>query len=254
MTSEPRPPSRKTLERDQLKQALKHVRDRAELHPTYLRLKEWQRLEREQLILQAADRLFLEKGYHDTSIDDIAAQVGISKGTVYLHFASKEDLVAALFDRGIHAMLETLNGILASPGAPREKLQSIIRQIYGSMDRQRFQLMGALLNSPEFHKTMVERRQAMAALWEEPRKRVGVLLEEGKASGEFDTAIPTPIMLNLFWAMLSPMMYKQVIGEGQMSADDVARHVSQFFFRGVAPGGACPLATPNVDPEGSTPA
>ena len=254
MTSEAHPLSLNKQQRDELVQVLKKAKDRSDLRPALSRLKERQRLEREQLILEAADQLFLEKGYHDTSIDDIAAQVGISKGTVYLHFASKEDLVAALFDRGTRAMLETLNGILAAPGTPREKLQNIIRQIYGSMDRQRFQLMGAMFSSPEFHKRMAERRVTMGELWAEPRKHVGELLEEGKAAGEFDTAMPTPIMLNLFWAMLSPLMYKQVLGEDQMPADEIARHVSQFFFRGVAPGGTCPFAAPNTVPEGSTPA
>src|SRR5581483_8243141 len=61
-----------------------------------LSLKERQRQEREQLILRAARELLMERGYHDMSIDEIAERVGISKGTVYLHFASKEDLVLAL--------------------------------------------------------------------------------------------------------------------------------------------------------------
>ena len=47
-------------------------------------LKEKQRQEREALILQAAEEVLMEKGYHETSIDEIAARVGIAKGTVYL--------------------------------------------------------------------------------------------------------------------------------------------------------------------------
>ncbi len=56
-----------------------------------LSLKERQRREREELILQVAEEVLLEKGYYEASIDEIAARVGIAKGTVYLHFASKED-------------------------------------------------------------------------------------------------------------------------------------------------------------------
>jgi AcrR family transcriptional regulator len=52
-------------------------------------LKDRQREERERLILEAAEELLAEKGYHEMSIDDIAARVGVSKGTVYLHFPSK---------------------------------------------------------------------------------------------------------------------------------------------------------------------
>ncbi len=62
-------------------------------------LKERQRQERAALILQAAEEVLAEKGYHETSMDEIAARVGVAKGTVYLHFPSKEDLVFALFEQ-----------------------------------------------------------------------------------------------------------------------------------------------------------
>src|SRR5712692_7340143 len=60
-------------------------------------LKEKQRQEREALILQAAEEVLMENGYYEMSMDEIAMRVGIAKGTVYLHFPSKEDLVIAFF-------------------------------------------------------------------------------------------------------------------------------------------------------------
>lgn len=203
-------------------------------------LKERQRNEREQLILQAANELLLDCGYHDTSIDDIAARVGISKGTVYQHFGSKEEIVAALFRRGMRKSLDTLDTIFSSGGTPREKLESVIRQIYGSMDRQHFRLMGTLFSSPEFHKHMEERRRILGELWAEPRRRVAALLEEGKASGEFDRDIPTSVMVSLFWSLLSPYAYRQLLVEQQLPANVVADYVSRIFFRGISPAHECP--------------
>ncbi|TMC17177.1 MAG: helix-turn-helix transcriptional regulator, partial [Chloroflexi bacterium] len=49
-------------------------------------LKEKQRREREELIIQAAEEVLQEKGYYETSMDEIAARVGIAKGTIYTHF------------------------------------------------------------------------------------------------------------------------------------------------------------------------
>jgi TetR/AcrR family fatty acid metabolism transcriptional regulator len=71
-------------------------------------LKERQRQEREELILQSAQALLLEKGYHEMAMEEIAARVGISKGTVYLHFPSKEDLVFALLLRSMHQFLDSI--------------------------------------------------------------------------------------------------------------------------------------------------
>lgn len=202
-------------------------------------LKERQRNEREQLILQAANELLLECGYHDTAIDDIAARVGISKGTIYQHFSSKEEIVAALFQRGMRKALETLETIFASEGTPREKLDAVIRALYSNVDRQYFRLMGTLFSSPEFHKHMAERRRILGELWAEPRKRVTALLEEGKAAGEFDRDIPTSVMVSLFWNMLSPFAYRQLLVEEELPATVVADYVSRIFFRGISPVHEC---------------
>src|SRR5713226_1799238 len=72
-------------------------------------LKEKQRQEREALILQVAEEVLLEKGYHEASIDEIASRVGIAKGTVYLHFPSKEDLVVAIFERDMQQLLQYID-------------------------------------------------------------------------------------------------------------------------------------------------
>jgi len=213
-------------------------------------LKARQRQEREQLILQTADELLLEKGYHDTSIEDIAARVGISKGTVYLHFASKDDLVFALLERGMRELQATLDAIFSSTGTPREKLCAVIEQFYAHlMSQQRLQLVEALFRSPELHSRLMERRELFNKAWAEPRKCIIALLEEGKAAGEFDPAIPTPVMLSLFWSMISPHTHRLLVVEERMPSGIVVAHLSRFLFKGLAPGGDCPAIAPETPHE-----
>src|SRR2546429_5170440 len=80
-------------------------------------LREKQRQEREALILQAAEEVLVEKGYHETSMDEIAARVGIAKGTVYLHFPSKEDLVVAIFARDMQKFLQAVEAAIEGAAA-----------------------------------------------------------------------------------------------------------------------------------------
>ena len=75
-------------------------------------LKDRQREERERLILEAAEELLAEKGYHEMSIDEIATRVGVSKGTVYLHFPSKEELVLAQLVRGMQRFIQSADVVL----------------------------------------------------------------------------------------------------------------------------------------------
>ena len=55
--------------------------------------------DREELLLDVAQRMLLERGYEDLRMDRIAEAVGVSKGTVYQHFGSRDDLLAAVAAR-----------------------------------------------------------------------------------------------------------------------------------------------------------
>lgn len=196
-------------------------------------LKERQRQERERLILQAAMELLVEKGYHETAMEEIAARVGISKGALYLHFPSKEDLIAALFVRGARAFMDVLNETLSAPGSPREKLGALVAQIYGAMSA-RFQLMSAASRSPELLSLLAAKHDAMAALWEEPTRRVAAVIDEGKRRGEFDPQLPTALVVTLLWSLLSPRGYQQLTARDGLAPEEVVRHLRRYFLKGIA--------------------
>lgn len=63
---------------------------------------------RQQEILEAAKEVFFEKGIHRTTVDDVAAQAEVSKGTVYLYFQSKESILAHLLLEGLSILLSQL--------------------------------------------------------------------------------------------------------------------------------------------------
>lgn len=199
-----------------------------------LTLKERQRHEREELILQTAEEVLLEHGYHETSLDEIAARVGISKGTIYLHFASKDDLVVALAERGMRTFLRTLDTTLAGPGSPRAKLQAVLDKVVGSLGGREFHLLTNMMQSPELMGRFAERRKYLYRQWEEPRQRLSALFEDGKAEGDFDPAIPTPVLLSLFTSLLSPHSYRRLVVNEGMAPEEVARYLGMFFFRGTA--------------------
>src|SRR5437764_13037787 len=110
-------------------------------------LKEKQRREREALILQAAEEVLTEKGYYETSVDEIAARVGIAKGTVYLHFPSKEDLVVAIFEREMQQLLQSIDSIMDSTITAREKIETIFDWMHGGIMSKRMQLLFSVSNS-----------------------------------------------------------------------------------------------------------
>jgi len=197
-------------------------------------LKEKQRQEREALILQVAEEVLMEKGYYETSIDEIAARVGIAKGTVYLHFPSKEDLVIAIFERDMQQLLQYIDTTMSSALTSRGKIEAIFDLMHGGIMSKRVQLLDSISNSAGLRHLMFEKKGCLREKWDQLSARLNSLLEEGKAAGEFDSTLPTMVMLSAFYSLLSPKSYERLMEEGQMSAEEVERNLKRIYFKGIS--------------------
>ena len=73
-------------------------------------------------ILQAAENLFARKGYHETSMDDIVKESGLSKGAIYGYFDSKQEIFLALSDRCIESELGSMRSAFSPDDSASKKL------------------------------------------------------------------------------------------------------------------------------------
>lgn len=197
-------------------------------------LKEKQRQEREALILKAAEDVLMEKGYHETSIDEIAARVGIAKGTVYLHFPSKEELVLAIFESDMQQLLQSIDSTMVSTLTAREKIEAIFDLMHGGIMSKRMQLLFSISNNDGLKHLLVEKKSCLREIWDQLSARLNTLFEEGKAEGDFDPALPSKVMLSAFYSLLSPRSYDRLTTEGQMSGEEVAKNLKRIYFNGIS--------------------
>ena len=79
-----------------------------------------------EAILDAVDRLLARYGYRKMTMDDIAQEVGIGKGTIYLHFASKEEVTLSHVDRIVERLKERLWAIARSEAAAGVRLRLML--------------------------------------------------------------------------------------------------------------------------------
>ncbi|GAC1361230.1 MAG: TetR/AcrR family transcriptional regulator [Ktedonobacteraceae bacterium] len=202
---------------------------------THLSLKERQRQEREVLILKAAEEVLLEKGYYDTSMEEIAAHVGIAKGTVYLHFPGKEELVIAILERNIQSFLQEIDAIVASSNyeTPRAKLEAILHFMHTGLFSRHSQLLSTIYNGVDLKRKITEKGCFVHELWESMVQRVTLILEEGKVTGDFDSSIPTQVMVMTIFSIFSPRSYQQLLIGDDVSLDDLARHLIRVCFDGI---------------------
>ncbi len=78
------------------------------------------------LILDAAERLLVRYGFKKMTMDDLEQEIGIAKGTIYLHFSSKEEIALSRVDRVIDRLYEELWKIARSKENPSHRLQAML--------------------------------------------------------------------------------------------------------------------------------
>lgn len=136
------------------------------------------------LILDAADRLLNQFGYKKMTMDALAQEVGIAKGTLYLHFPSKEKLVLAHIDRIVYRLLARLQMIAHGDGSAAERLREMLltRVLFRFDSVQHYtESLSDLL--ADIRSSLLQRREKHFAL--EAKVFVHVL-EEGRKDGFFD--------------------------------------------------------------------
>jgi AcrR family transcriptional regulator len=79
-----------------------------------------------EAILDAVERLLARYGYKKTTMDDLAREAGIGKGTIYLYFPSKEEVALCSIDRVVDRVYEQLRRIAASGGAAGDRLRQML--------------------------------------------------------------------------------------------------------------------------------
>ena len=134
-------------------------------------------------LLDATDRLLSRNGYRKMTIDDLAAEVGIGKGSVYLHFTSKEDIALSHIDRIIERLKTRLAEIASRKTSCERRLKEMLieRVIFRFDSVQHYsQSLNDLLS--KIRPSLLERRKRY---FEEEARLFAGLVKEGIDAGEF---------------------------------------------------------------------
>lgn len=175
---------------------------------------------RRRQILDAAARLAVDEGLEATSMADVAAAAGLAKGSIYLHFASRKELLAALQADLWSTMLERPSALVVDPGlGAADTLDAVVEHLV------RFEYDHHGLYHAVFHTVASEGGEPLA----EAARLLASLLESGVESGEFDLGgcDPDTVLAFLLHGYAGPCFHHR-------DPETAVRDVQRLFRRALA--------------------
>ena len=137
---------------------------------------------REGELLRVATHLFREKGYHNTSMQDLASALDIQKASLYHYIESKEELLFRILDYGSRLLRDRVEEVRATDLPPAEKLRLALENHAISI-MENIDLFSVFLN--EYRNLSPPRRQQILEVRRQYEQAMMEILEEGIASGDF---------------------------------------------------------------------
>ncbi len=185
---------------------------------------------REDAIIKSVNRLLAEKGFESMTVDEVAADVGIAKASLYKHFPSKEDLAAAamvLVMRRAQAFLDTL----AANDSPMSKLRSVVGWTMG------LKLAGEMPSLPSqnssLRATLIDNRDYMDGLLD-LSDRLGAWIEAAQADGSLNPKLPAIAVLYTIYARACDPVLEFLKTAGLHTDEQIVDLVLDTCFNGLS--------------------
>ena len=168
--------------------------------------KEREKTQRKNDILDAAERLFFQHGFDQVSIDQIAEEAELAKGTIYLYFRNREDLHYAIVNRGLEAMAAVITqGYDPKKSGAENLLEMGKYYIRFTKKYPGYNRALMVFDASKFEK--VDQKESMKILEPgSPLYHLFEVVEKGQKDGSIRNDIPPVILGILMWANLSSVL------------------------------------------------
>jgi len=201
--------------------------------------KEREKERRRQQIIVAAKRVFSEKGFNKTTMEDIAKEAELSPGTLYLYFKNKEELYASLSLRilqYLHIRVTHVNNDAAL--SPEQKLSALIEAMYDVYDFDPLTIINMFhLQSSETLKHLSE--SLLEEIKQLSQKSIGAIakiFEEGMQKGIYVDRHPVALA-DIFWSLFSGVVLweasKKIISSDKDYLKSTLATAFELFERGI---------------------
>lgn len=181
-------------------------------------------------IQEAVVNLVTRTGTRKVTMDQVAAEAGLSKGCLYIHFPSKKELLESVKTASFKPLGDQLQEILNGSLTPYQKIESIVHRLFSYFDENRG-LFRFLLEEREIAQSQAIRQKN--SRYRNFVERIANVLDDGVASGLF-RHMDSRKVASIFIEAMIAMTARRLLEENPGPLDKDARLLIQVLFQGIA--------------------
>jgi len=197
---------------------------------------------REDAIVSAVNRLLATKGYDLMTVDEVAAEAGLAKASLYKHFTSKEELAAAAMVRVLERATEQVDALDAQPQRPViERLEAIVRWTL------EVQLAGEMPSLPSQNSRLTDALRGHAAYMERLvvlSDKLGDWISRAQSESTLNPALPPEMVLFTLFARACDPVLGLLKAGGQHADQQIIDWLVATTFDGLGTGARRAVAAP----------
>jgi AcrR family transcriptional regulator len=182
-------------------------------------------------LVLVATKLFAARGYEATSVQQIVEAAGVTKGALYHHFTSKDDLLYEVYHHVLAEQTRRLEEIANGPGDAAQRLAAVVGDVIQTSAANLDQL---IVFFRSMHLLPDEQQQTVRAERRRYHLRVRRLVEEGQRSGVFTADVPADLAVHFIYGAINQLgtWYHE---SGPLEAAEIARHFERLVLAGLRP-------------------
>ena len=179
-------------------------------------------------ILDASAQIFSQKGYHGTSMQDIAAAVNLQKASLYHHVSNKQEILFELLNRGLQILTEKVDEAIIDPGPPDERLRQAIQAYLSALTEHQDVTSVLLLEyrslEPDYLIRHIEERDRFEQIWQD---LIQLCIQESIFSCDHPSMSTRALLGVMNWTVTWFRI------DGPMSAGEIADQITDLFLLGL---------------------
>jgi AcrR family transcriptional regulator len=188
-----------------------------------------QRQFREDAILEATHELLAQKGFVAMTMDDVAQRVGIAKGSLYQHFKSKEELLAAV----LISFMDRISTFIENLPSKQSAIDRLKQTYRKAIDLRFQQGFPDLFNAKLSVKDVLIKNATYVTSSDRMWDALECLFDDAKREGSITTKIPTEVLVHSAIARVRDSELDSLIDTGRITREALSEYLVQMFLGGI---------------------